>query len=171
MGCDGLLCFFFLERFSTLSHETRIIFTVLLWLKKKTKRLFFSLSFFFQGEGSLYGYAPFTITFSFLPFYLFQYCMMYSRIDSNVNGFHCFFCMCVLPSIITSVFIGGVLRYICVYLYMFHRKAKSSSFSYELFFYCLKMSDLLQSVRNVTKGNDFFVCACCFQSCAQEQTW
>lgn len=40
--------FFFLERFSTLSHETRITFTVLLWLKN-TKRLF-SL-FFFSGRG------------------------------------------------------------------------------------------------------------------------
>lgn len=133
MGCDGLL-FFFLERFSTLSHETRITFTVLLWLKN-TKRLF-SLFFFFQGEGSLYANAPFTITFSLLPFYLFQYCVMYSLIDSNINGLHCFFffCMCVLPSIITSVFIGGVLRCICVYLYMFHRKAKSSSSFYGLFF-------------------------------------
>lgn len=45
-----MVCFFFfLERFSTLSHETRITFTVLLWLKN-TKRLF-SLFFFFRARG------------------------------------------------------------------------------------------------------------------------
>lgn len=59
-------------------------------MAEKHKTSFFSL-FFFRGEGSLYAYAPFTITFNLLPFYLFQYCVMYSRIDSNINGLHCFF--------------------------------------------------------------------------------